>query len=437
MADQNFLINSIAPVGSGRFYTTINTDQGNFIYVPQEFVYTGLRQGDNQFVDPSFLNKNYLETLKPIRLDADNLTGELKNAGYKDPTLGVLIKQEDWNKFDPDTKSVTYYSAVGKFSGNVNGIGEKDGNLVYTFAGANGSNYGIIDKAGTPTETTITPGKSRFGGVLGDIANSINNLVAGVPFLPEVIGIATQNPYLYGSLKASQTAGQGGGLEDVLKAGIISGGTMALAQNLLSGTEAFGGEVETQPGGFYGQPAPEPVLPPTDYSLLGGATPPPQPEGMGGGTGITEGASGQGFQQQTSPNIGSLGGGQGLTIPVEGGTVGQLGFTPSNAVPVLGSPGSFINNPEVLGQPVIAQGTTSGPISIQDALRGANLLRSLNQTPQMQTPNLLGQAQKQLNQNAGVDYTSLLQLLSNKANTAGLLGTQFRPQSLNLTSLLG
>ena len=29
MADQNFLINSISPLGSGRFYSEVNTDQGN------------------------------------------------------------------------------------------------------------------------------------------------------------------------------------------------------------------------------------------------------------------------------------------------------------------------------------------------------------------------------------------------------------------------
>jgi hypothetical protein len=56
----------------------------------------------------------------------------------------------------------------------------------------------------------------------------------------------------------------------------------------------------------------------------------------------------------TSPSIKSMGGAQGLTVPVDGGTVGQLGFTANNASPVLGDPRSFINDPTVLGSPVMA-----------------------------------------------------------------------------------
>ena len=154
---------------------------------------------------------------------------------------------------------------------------------------------------------------------------------------------------------------------------------------------------------------------------------------MGGGTGITPGAAGQGLQLPTSPNIASMGGGQGLTVPVTGGTISQMGLTPTGATPVLGNPSSFINNPEVLGQPVIQQGTPT-PISPTDVLRTANTLRQLTSQPEQQRP-LEQQAAQMLS--GVVDYSGLLNLLGSQARTSGLLGTQFQPQPINLASLLG
>ena len=61
-----------------------------------------------------------------------------------------------------------------------------------------------------------------------------------------------------------------------------------------------------------------------------------------------------------SPAIKAMGGAQGLTSSVtnpvtgETGVVGGLGYTPTGAAPVLGSTSSFINNPNVTGQPVMA-----------------------------------------------------------------------------------
>lgn len=154
---------------------------------------------------------------------------------------------------------------------------------------------------------------------------------------------------------------------------------------------------------------------------------------MGGGTGLTPTTAGQGLQVPTSPNIASMGGAQGLTVPVTSGTITQMGLTPTGATPVLGNPSSFINNPEVLGQPIIQQGTPTG-ISPTDALRAANTIRQLAEGQQQQkTP------EQQAGQMAAgvVDYSGLLNLLASKANTSGLLGTQFQPQPINLASLLG
>jgi hypothetical protein len=83
---------------------------------------------------------------------------------------------------------------------------------------------------------------------------------------------------------------------------------------------------------------------PVDYSLY-------NPVDASGGLGV---------QLPSSPGIKAMGGAQGLTSnvtnPVTGetGVVGSLGYTPTGAAPVLGSPSSFINNPDVTGSPIMA-----------------------------------------------------------------------------------
>jgi len=223
-------------------------------------------------------------------------------------------------------------------------------------------------------------------------------------------------------------------------AGVYIGGEVssAFGGSGATGTEGFGqfsdevyqGASGTVPGAATSAAAP------VDYSLVGSSqfqTPAPD---MGGGTGITSGSSGQGLQIPEAPNISKMGGGQGLLAPVDGGTVGQLGLISDGATPVLGNPSSIINQPDVLGTPVLQQGTPP-TISIQDALRGARLVNNLLTPQQPQVPNMLGRAQEALAQQSGVDYNALLGLLNQRASAAGLLGTRFQPQPINIASLLG
>jgi hypothetical protein len=77
-----------------------------------------------------------------------------------------------------------------------------------------------------------------------------------------------------------------------------------------------------------------------------------------------------------------MGGGTGLlTAGAGGGLVGATGLTAAGAVPVLGSTGSFINNPAVLGTDVI--GYQAPGFGIRDALDAARAVNSVR--------NLLGQ----------------------------------------------
>lgn len=448
-----FVINSIKPVGSGRFYHNVDTDQGKFVYVPSEFVFQGFREKNKQFLEKSFLNQEYLDKLKSVQLDPGLVTNELKKAGYQNPGSGFLISDADFKKYDVDPGKLTLYSTKGKFAGPVKGIAQRGDELVYSFEGAGGSAYGYVDKSGTPTETTITitGGKKKFG-KLGEWAGDIAGAFADIPFGAEIAGLLSGNPALYASLKSLQTAGSGGDLEATLKSGAKAYATAVAAGEVgksIAGTPTGAGvepgagvdvypvdpgvtpDITSIPG--------TPSLPPVDYSLLGGSNMPSSAPGMGGGTGITEGASGTGLQQPTMPNVGGMGGGQGLTVPVTGGTVGQLGLTTSGATPSLGDPKSFINDPNVLGTDVIAQGTPS-TISLSDASRALRLANNVN--------NLLnpssaggggggvdyGGAQPTM---SGVDYAGLYNLLAQRVAGSGLLGTRYQPQSINLASLLG
>lgn len=287
-------------------------------------------------------------------------------------------------------------------------------------------------------------------------------VIYGGPLVASTLGTsaATGAAIAAGTAKTGLALDEGKELDQALREGATAAAVVGATQGLLgSTTPAPVTDAVQVPASdiLSGVTAPA-----TDYSLLGGANLPTQVAGMGGGTGLTAELAplpdvsligvqpvdyalttqaipgvvgGIGLQQPTMPNIGAMGGGQGLTVPVEGGTVGELGFTPTGATPSLGDPSSFINQPDVLGQPVIQQGTSSLPsLSIKDALSAARLASGLLTPQQQATP----QVDMGTYQPAGaVDYSSLLSLLAQRPSTLGLLGTRFQPQPINIASLLG
>ena len=82
-------------------------------------------------------------------------------------------------------------------------------------------------------------------------------------------------------------------------------------------------------------------------------------------TSLTSGQNlgGFGATTSTSPNLNSMNGAQGLTLPtLDGGTESALGYTAPNASANLGDPNSFINNPNVLGTAVAPTDTSNNII---------------------------------------------------------------------------
>jgi len=520
-----------------RAYQRFVTDTGEqYYYVPQEFVAKGLTHQTpegNTFVvaKPSLLDKNILNKAIPVVIPENALgagigefqgaLGEYANL-YEKPTTGFLFKgDEDVIKAFGKKPSFWYVGDSFKtegggtsteFSGRIIGVGEKDGQYVYLQEPREGASSVYLTSSGNHNSYRAP---KRPGGLVGTFAD----FIADTPFLPEIVALAAAaNPgtapfagEIYAASKGIKTAASGGELDDVLKSVATSYATAKIVPAVVKEVSpttpgVYGGDVDVQPGGFYGDvpfgevgpaagveiypvgpsevttstisgdvgpgpgvevfpvapPAPVTITPiepsgllssaaenllggpaevttptipapPPNYSLIDGANFPPAAEGMGGGTGITPGAAGEGLQLPTTPNIGAMGGGQGLLVPVAGGTVGALGFTPAGAVPILGDPGSFINNPDVLGQPVLAQGSPNPLISVQDALRGARLASNLLTPQQQQVPQQdIGNIPQGV-----VDYSTLLGLLAQRAGGTGLLGTRFQPQPINLASLLG
>jgi hypothetical protein len=101
------------------------------------------------------------------------------------------------------------------------------------------------------------------------------------------------------------------------------------------------------------------VSQPVDYSL-------PIPSG-----------SGLGLQMPTAPNLDEMGGGQGITMPVDGGTLTEAGVIPDMFVPDLGDPNSFINQPAPDVSVNIPELAEQAPVDIDTELGLLNAAKTL------------------------------------------------------------
>ena len=137
---------------------------------------------------------------------------------------------------------------------------------------------------------------------------------------------------------------------------------------------------------------------PVDYSLMSDI-----PVSDSGGLKLDSGATDQGLSMDNiiggPPSLPSMGGGAGLTLETDQGTLGATGLTPYDSVPVLGDPSSFINNPDVTGTPI-----TTVPSEVYDVnVPNINFASVLNQpqttakTPTSTTPTTTGSLSQQPN----------------------------------------
>lgn len=127
-------------------------------------------------------------------------------------------------------------------------------------------------------------------------------------------------------------------------------------------------------------------------------------------------------------------------------------ITTLDVLPGQGGGFDMAGNPDILGgsSSQALWNTTSPTQLAQSAYSiGNELMGGVAKNP-LQAMNLVGglmsptqprvnpyNQQAATTQAQGVDYSGLLSLLQQRAQAPGLLGTQFQPQSINLTSLLG
>lgn len=88
--------------------------------------------------------------------------------------------------------------------------------------------------------------------------------------------------------------------------------------------------------------------------------------------------AGLGLQMPTAPNLESMGGGQGLVIPVDGGVITEAGFIPDAYVPDLGDPNSFINQPAPDVAVNIPKLPAEQPKDISGELAALDLVKALS-----------------------------------------------------------
>jgi hypothetical protein len=474
-------------------FVYIPKDIVNKGYVAERYEWLGsggdLRQTKEkrQYFHPEFLNQDFLGQAKAVNLDQGVFTDEQKKALSDsvggDVTNGYLFPAVKY--FETVKSSPTFYSiseSAPPISGiksisdqGVNEAVNFDSGYKYVIGEGNDKQFDFINP--DSSIITLTAGEAPSGGrgKLGKELRRAAIKIGQVPFLTQATAfIPVVGPYVYSALRGAQMGVSG---KDPLEAGVQVGAEILLANAVKSAIGGTPVDVGVEPGagvevypvdpGVTPDVTPiggTPVLPPVDYGLLGDASLPTAAPGMGGGRGITAtlpplpdagvlGSApvdyglgpqttpgidgGVGLKQPTMPNVGGMGGGQGITVPVSGGTVGELGLTPSGATPVLGDPGSFINDPNVLGTDVIPQGTPMGGFSPRDATR------ALRSAYNLLNPAEAGGAGGGVDQGGaqqsmgGVDYSGLYNLLAQRAIAGGLLGTRYQPQPVNLASLLG
>lgn len=124
----------------------------------------------------------------------------------------------------------------------------------------------------------------------------------------------------------------------------------------------------------------------------------------------------EGLAVPTTPGLSAMGGAQGLTVPVAGGTISQLGLVPTGAVPALGADGLFstslVNDPNALGNAVFSTDSLAVPaaagggLSGMEALRTAAVANALLNRPQIPQQGLLGGGGDQAR---GVDFSPIYQ----------------------------
>jgi len=471
MSTQNFLVNSpkfgtlnfdgasangiVSGANNATFGVKYSVGGNEYYFVPENYVLRGVVNDGKQVYSSTLLNKDNLNRLY-TESELVDLGSDINNPASNLGSKGFLMPTNTYEDlFATGRKSYDINRKVGKARvGEITGFSEVNGNLVYSAKAKGGD-----DKATAwiqPPGTKAYDGKKSQGDtqvryVEGGPLYGVAKEIAGIPLLPEIAGFASGNPYVYSALKGAQLGASG---VDPLEAGLRVGATI-FATNVV-GNMIGGQSPVSTPTPVGGTPGVSEVFP-VDMTVGGSVTPiPPMEIGLPS-YGLLDGVTfpgqglqvpnisspeialtptgtplpGEGLLLPSTPGIPIMGGAEGLTVNVPGGSVGATGFTPSNAVPSLGDPGSFINDPEVLGRDVIEVPEES--LSLRDVFRGARLVNSLMGGGEAQPTGRMVEMPQ--TQPTGVSPLDLMRLSVSTPNVYGLL-SQPRPRNVPSFNLL-
>ena len=455
----------------------LNTNQGDFVYVPKDIVNKGyvaeryefsgsgadLRQTKEkrQYFHPEFLNQDFLGQAKAVNLDQGVFSDEQKKAlsssvggditnGYLFPAVKYIETVKPAQMYSI-TEGAPAISGIKTISDQ--GVNESvnfDTGYKYIVGEGNEKQFDFINP--DSSFITITAGEPPKGPKtwLGKELRRAAIKIGQVPFLTQATAfIPVVGPYVYSALRGAQMGAEG---KDPLEAGLQGGAELVLSNAIKTAIGGTPVDVGVEPGtGVDVYPVdagvtPEitpiggtPPLPPVDYGLLGGTN------AYDAGVGLDvmnppPAAPPMTAEQLAASNIDPLTreGMSAEQITKETINSPYYRAAQSNIDPSIleGMSAEQVASAPVLTSAGLASGAAASTIGLSDAIRGLRTANSLLNPPSAGGEGGVdsGGAQQTM---AGVDYSGLYNLLAQRALAGGLLGTRYQPQSINLASLLG
>jgi len=369
-----------------------------YYFIPESYVLKGVVNNGKQLYSPSLLNKDNLNRLYN-ESELVDLGSDINNPASKLGSKGFLMRPETYQDlFATGRRTYNINTKVGKAKvGEITGLSEIKGNLVYSAKAKGGDDKASawIQPPGTdPYDGAKVKGAGNIQAryIEGGPLYSFGKSIAEIPFLPEIAGFVTGNPYVYATAKGLAGGASG---KDPLQVGLEAGATI-FASNLLSDAISAPTPVGGTPGVSevypvdMGYTAPGVPIPPIEIATA-------IPANQLAFPGVEIGAN-------STPVPGSFQ----ATLPELGVNV------PAGATAV---PGSFAAALPTLLSPAAA----ASALSMSDVFRGA---RAINSISNLMDGGQEGVPQRQElpgMQATGVDLLRLPQFSAGTPNIASLL----------------
>jgi hypothetical protein len=229
-----------------------------YVFMPEDFALKGVRGENGDHFNVGFLKTETWEALldksQAIDMGGTSRTFTDSVVGDKDIELGrgFLFKQSDWLDFKKNyldgkfNKEGTYNNGyLDRSDIRIQGIANVNGKLVYVKNNVKDGRTSIYDVFVDETGYTTYQWHKEGKGPAADIARAF----AKIPFGAEIAFIASGgNPAVYASFKALETAGKGGNLGDLVKAGATAYVSASVGNSVGEYGKALGANIATATG---------------------------------------------------------------------------------------------------------------------------------------------------------------------------------------------